>query len=83
MAKRKQARRGDMVACMGIVVTIENILYQEFFEDWDIEFIDTDGNYRHWKQYFDGGRLIPKKRRAFDWYGTDVTDLYVKYGQPV
>ena len=83
MSERMQARKGDKIACMGITVTIAKIIYQEHYFDWDIEFIDTDGNYRHWKQYFDGGHLIKKKRRAFDWYGNDVTDLYIKYGQPI
>lgn len=79
----KRVRTGDKILCMGAVVTIGKILYQEYFDDWDIEFIDTAGYYRHWKQYFDGGQLIRKKKRAYDWYGTDVTDLYAKYGQPI
>lgn len=81
--KKARAHKGDKVACMGIVVTIGKILYQDFWRDWDIEFIDTAGNYRHWKQGFDGGRLIPKQKVAFDWYGNDVTNLYIKYGQPI
>lgn len=78
-----KARKGDIVECMGICATIDKILYQDFWENWDIEFIDTNGNYRHWKQGFDGGRLIQKERRAYDCYGNDVTDLYIKYGQPI
>lgn len=83
MKKRNRARKGYCIACMGVTVTIEKILFQDFYKDWDIEFIDTEGNYRHWKQSIDGGKLIPKSKRAFDWYGTEVTDLYVKYGQPI
>lgn len=55
-----EAKKGDKVRCMGITATIDKILYQEFWDryGWDIEFIDTCGNYRHWKQYDDGGLLI-------------------------
>ena len=60
-----EAKKGDKVRCMGITVTIDKILYQEFWDryGWDIEFIDTYGNFRHWKQYDDGGLLI-----KMDWH---------------
>ena len=75
------AEPGDKVRACGITVTIDRILYQDHWRDWDIEFIDTAGNYRHWKQYFDGGELLPKEaRRYVDSYGTDVTDIFKKYG---
>ena len=76
------AEPGDKIRACGIIVTIDRILYQDFWRDWDIEFIDTDGNYRHWKQYFDKGELIPKKgtKRYYDEYGTDCTDIFRKYG---
>ena len=83
MRNHIHARKGDQIHCMGITVTIDRILFQDYCEDWDIEFFDTAGNYRHWKQYFDGGILIQKNKRAYDWYGLDVTDLYIKYGQPI
>ena len=78
-----KAHEGDKIRCMGITVTIGKILYQDFWDDWDIEFIDTTGHYRHWKQYFDGGHLIRKPKRAYDCYGMDVTDLYEKYNQQI
>lgn len=61
----KKAQKGDIITCKGIKSVIENIHYQDFYKsdrndgscDWDIEFTDTDGNYRHWKQYFDGGMI--------------------------
>lgn len=56
--ERKIAEVGDVVACKGIRAEIAKIFYQECYEGWDIEFIDTKGVYRHWKQYFDGGELI-------------------------
>lgn len=80
----RKAHKGDKIACMGIVVTIEKVLFADIFEGcWDIELIDTAGNYRHWKQEYDGGRLFPKRKVAYDWYGQDCTDLYIKYGQPI
>lgn len=78
-----KARKGDKIHCMGITVEIDRILFYDYYETWDIEFIDTKGHYRHWKQDYDGGIFLPRKRQAFDWYGTDVTDLYIKYGQPI
>lgn len=79
----RKVRKGDRIHCMGITVTIQKVFYYDWWETWDIEFIDTEGNYRHWKQAYDGGEFFPRQRRAYDWYGTDVTDLYVKYGQPI
>ena len=58
---------GDVIICQGIKATIKNILYydryvqmneaEEFGIYYDIEFIDTNGKYRHWKSYFDGGKI--------------------------
>lgn len=55
------AKIGDVVNCMGLSVTIAHIFYQEFDRHWDIEFLDTNGCYRHWKQLWDGGELISKE----------------------
>lgn len=63
-----KARKGDQIRCMGITVTIDKILHQDFWDrfGWDIELIDTAGNYRHWKQYDDGGDFIPHRTRSND-----------------
>lgn len=80
---KKQIRTGDKIHCMGVTAEVARILYQERYGTWDVEFIDTQGNYRHWKQYFDGGFIIPKNKQLINCYGHDCTDLFVKYGQPV
>ena len=57
------ARIGDAVEVNNKSYIVAKILHQEFWEsrnEWDIEFIDVRGNYHHWKQGFDGGRLIRK-----------------------
>ena len=60
------AKIGDKINAHGITVTIAKILYQEYYydrwensDDWDIELIDENGNYRHWRTWVDGGKLIP------------------------
>ena len=71
------AERGDRIRCKGIVVTIDRILYQDHWRDWDIEFIDTRDNYRHSKQGFDGGELIPKKEGKYRiTQGVYCTDIF-------
>ena len=30
-----------------------------YYVFYDIEFKDSNGNYRHWKSSYDGGKLIP------------------------
>lgn len=59
----KECKKGDKVKCYGITATIDRVISQ--FKDgdglWDIEFYDTAGNYRHWKQRFDGGTLVAYK----------------------
>ena len=54
----RQLKVGDIVYCKGIVCEIAEITYQEpweWREAYYIEFTDTNGNYRSWKQNFDGG----------------------------
>lgn len=64
----KDAKVGDKIKCQGITCTIGEIFYYDKFVEeldgvekvfYDIEFRDTNGNYRSWKSIFDGGVLIP------------------------
>lgn len=60
----KEARKGDVVKAQGIHAEIEKIYYQDYDRHenmWDIEFLDTTGHHRHWKQCFDGGELVQYK----------------------
>ena len=54
---------GDTIVCKGIKATIKEIKYQDYFHDdgFTTEFIDTNENYRSWKQYIDGGKVISKE----------------------
>ena len=56
--KMRDLRPGDVVHCQGIVCTIKEIAWQEpweWREAYYLEFRDTDGVYRSWKQNYDGG----------------------------
>lgn len=62
---RTYAKPNDIVACPQVCrpVVIGKIYSQDYYgpaadEGWQIEFEDTDGNYRAWKQRSDGGNLI-------------------------
>ena len=66
----RQLRPGDKIQCpvdFGLItitdftVTIKEIKYQEPWEwrnAYYLEFIDTNGVYRSWKQNIDGGKAI-------------------------
>ena len=53
---------GDTIVCKGIKVTITKITFQEYWEGegFYTEFTDTNGVYRNWKQWIDGGNVIKK-----------------------
>lgn len=66
---------GDVVVVpkFGIRATIAELYYsfrcvewhhekKEFVKLYDVEFKDTNGKYRHWKSYFDGGHIEYKGR---------------------
>lgn len=59
----KELEVGDTIVCKGIKATIASITFQEYWgedEGFYTEFRDTNGKYRNWKQYIDGGYVIPK-----------------------
>lgn len=51
---------GDVIFCGGIRAEIASIAYQEYWdrEGFRTEFTDTKGNYRSWKQVWDGGFVL-------------------------
>lgn len=54
---------GDTIICKGIRATILTITFQEYWEGegFYTEFRDTNGHYRNWKQWVDGGYVVPKE----------------------
>lgn len=71
VVKRNEVRPGDVIKAQGITAVIDRILYQEHHEEfvsrhyttpeeWCVEFIDTCGNYRHYRSWLDGGEVILK-----------------------
>ena len=61
MENKRQLQVGDTIRCQGIVATIATIAFQEPWEwrgSWYLEFRDTKGVYRSWKQNSDGGYAV-------------------------
>ena len=61
MAGSTLIREGDKIVCMGMWVVVGEIIYQNEYAhegERDLEFIDSKGQYRHWKQHFDGGYVV-------------------------
>lgn len=61
---------GDVIRIGCRSYTIGVIYYVEYYgnahrpspdDGWMIEFKDTGGGYHYWKQYLDGGELIPAR----------------------
>lgn len=54
----RDLRPGDVIQCKGITCTIKEITMQESWswrKSYYVEFVDTEGNYRSWKQNVDVG----------------------------
>lgn len=76
--------RGATIHCMGIIATVNKVLYAHHESiGWDIEFIDTAGQYRHWKQWDDGGSIKFPTKKLVNEYGVDYSDIFRKYGYKV
>lgn len=50
---------GDQISAMGHTFSVWSILYQDHIDGmYDVEFIDDQDRYHHWKECFDGGQVI-------------------------
>lgn len=76
--------KGATIHCMDISVVVDKVLYAHHETiGWDIEFIDTVGQYRHWKQWYDGGEIIFPTKKLVNEHGVDCSDIFRKYGYKV
>ena len=67
MEIKRQLEVGDTIRCQGITATIADITFQEpweWREAYYLEFTDTNGVYRSWKQNYDGGKAYDKNMQA-------------------
>lgn len=67
---KRQLVAGDIVRVRGIKAVIDHISFQEpwaWRKSYYLEFIDTNGVYRSWKQETDGGT-------AYDTNGVEIAD---------
>jgi len=53
---------GDQIQYKGCNYTIQEIIYQDYDNGYIFEGRTTDGEYRVWKQYYDGGALIKRRK---------------------
>lgn len=91
----KEQLIGMQVECQGRTVTIAQVNSASNYgrngnDDWYIEFTDTTGQTRYWKQELDGGRLVRKThatpeqvREAREYWGNlsdkELKEFYVHY----
>ena len=70
IADGEPVKPGDTVTAHGLTFKIGQLIYQEHWLDTtsrhmqvlhDIEFLDTDGGYHHWKSAWDGGHINRKE----------------------
>lgn len=68
MEIKRSLEVGDTIVCKGVKATIKEIISQDAYIPSgesgyciDIEFRDTNGKYRNWKSYIDGGSVVYKK----------------------
>ena len=55
---------GNAIECQGVKATIKEVYYAAKWDGlWDIEFRDTNGVLRHWKQECDGGQMKQSPRK--------------------
>ena len=95
----------DFINAIGYTFPVSKILYQDYYGDrsragssdcwgYDVEFLDTDGRYHHWKQNQDGGGILRVRKyssstcftaRIDQWIGLyqdEVTlTIFDTYGQ--
>lgn len=58
---KRQLKANDTVICGNVKATIREITFQEPWEwrrSYYLEFTDTNGIYRSWKQQYDGGYAV-------------------------
>lgn len=59
---KRELTVSDKIWCKGIVAEIAEIVFQDDYgkDGLEVEFIDTEGKCRLWKQRFDGGYVLAK-----------------------
>jgi len=68
---KRQLVKGDVIMARGIKAVIDTIDFQEpwsWRKSYYLEFTDTNGVYRSWKQEIDGGT-------AYDNNGVEIADI--------
>lgn len=81
----RDLRPGDKIFCQGLEVTIKEIAWQEPWEmrkSYYLEFWDTAGTYRSWKQGIDGGYAVLAPEEEFsDFYEQAEQEEYIEFDE--
>lgn len=69
---------GDSISALGHTFKVGEILYQDYDSydnSWDVEFLDINGKYHHWKSDLDGGRIIKNESLKEELNDVDYDDF--------
>ena len=60
---RYMVEKGDVIKANGLVVRVDKVIHCDYFypEGYEVDFIDTYGNRRRWRQWLEGGTLVKGK----------------------
>lgn len=79
---KRQLEIGDIIKVQGITATIASIAFQEpwsWRKSYYLEFTDTNGVYRSWKQEFDGGNAYSKDGKPIE--DVDGVQTWLDWGK--
>ena len=77
---RYMIEKGDLIKANGLSIRVDKVIHCDYFypEGYEIDFIDTYGNRRHWRQWLEGGSVVKGNKNIIR---CNATALCQKYGR--